>query len=143
LFEEVIVGAFTVEFVFSAVQTGNKSKILNWTDKMIIKNMSIHLHDTSPNIDLPLHTDILKGLLSESVLAQRLVATRYGTGCGTRREDAIYAGLTHPVIAFRVDEESHVWVQISRGLADGTYFCRGAIHDVSQLNSRSRLQQRI
>lgn len=83
----------------------------------------IHLHDPLPNVDLPFDTDILKGLLSESVLAQRLVATGYRTGRGSRREDAVHAGLAHFVIAFWIDEEPHVRVEVSRGLADRTYFC--------------------
>lgn len=83
------------------------------------KANNAHLHHSAPNVNLPLHVDILERLLPKSILPQCLVTPCHGTIRGTRREYPVDAGLAHLVIAFRVNEEPHVWVQVSRGLADG------------------------
>lgn len=66
--------------------------------------------------------DVVKGLPAEPVLAQGLAAAGDGAGGGSGGEDAVDARLAHFVVAFRVDEEAHVRVEVARGLADGADF---------------------
>ena len=79
---------------------------------------NIHLHDPAPDIHLPLHVDVLKGLLAEPVLSQGLVTSRDGTVRRTGREYPVDTRLTHLVVAFGVDEKLHIRIQVSRRLAD-------------------------
>lgn len=83
----------------------------------------VHLHHSAPNVHLPFHIDILECLLAKPVLAQSLVTACHRTVRGTRGEDPVHAGLAHLVVAFGIDEKSHVWVQIPRGFADRAHLC--------------------
>ena len=80
---------------------------------------ALRLSYPSSNINLPLYCNILKRLLSESLLSQGSSAARNRTRGRSLGEYPVDAGLAHLVVAFRVDEESHVWIKISRRLADG------------------------
>ena len=83
------------------------------------KGEDLHVHHAPPDIHFSLNADILKGLLAEAVLAEGLAASSDRAASWTRREDSVDARLAHLVVALRVDQESHVRVQIPRGLADG------------------------
>ena len=65
---------------------------------------------------------VLKRLFSKPVLAKRLAAACDGARGGTGGEDAVDARLAHLVVAFWVDQEAHVRVEVAGGLADGADF---------------------
>lgn len=77
------------------------------------------MHHAPPNIYFSLHSDIFERLLAELVLTQGLATSSNWTVRGTAREDAVHARLAHLVVAFWVDEKSHIGIQVSRGFADG------------------------
>lgn len=72
-----------------------------------------HLHHSLANVDLTFDTNVLECLGTEPVLAQRLVTTGHGAQRRPGREDAVDARLTHLVVAFRIDQEAHVRVQVA------------------------------
>lgn len=77
------------------------------------------MHHAPADIHFSLNSDILKGLLAEAVLAKGFATSSDGAASWTRRENSIDTRLAHLVVALRVDEESHVRVEIPRRLADG------------------------
>lgn len=62
------------------------------------------------------------------------MTSRHGAVRRTRREYPIDTGLAHLVITFRVDKESHIGVQVPRGLADGTDLYTGLTRPISTSN---------
>jgi len=78
---------------------------------------NIRLRNPPANIHLLLHLDIFKGLPPEPLLAQGPPAPGHGTRGRALREDAVDARLAHLVVAFGVDEEAHVRVQVARRFA--------------------------
>ncbi len=82
----------------------------------------IHRSYPPPHVHLALDFDILKSLFSKPLLAERAMTSSHGTRRGTMAEDAIDAGLTHAVVAFWIDEEAHIAVEISRGFANRADF---------------------
>lgn len=77
------------------------------------------MHHAPPDVHLSLNSNVLKGLLAKAVLAEGFAASSDGATSRARGENSVHAGLAHLVVAFWVDEESHVRVEIPRGLADG------------------------
>jgi hypothetical protein len=120
LFEEIVVGALGVEFFFASVKTrGNR---VRFACRVRAKGADSHVHHAPPDIHFSLNADILKGLLAEAVLAKGLATSGDGAASRARRENSVDTRLAHLVVALRVDEESHVRVEIPRGLADGADF---------------------
>jgi hypothetical protein len=72
----------------------------------------LHVHHAPPNVHLSLNSNVLEGLLAKAVLAEGLAASSDGAASRTRGENSVHAGLAHLVVAFWVDEESHVRVEI-------------------------------
>jgi hypothetical protein len=82
------------------------------------------VHHAPSNIHFSLNSNILKGLLAKAVLAEGLTTSGDGAASGSRGEYSVDAGLAHLVVAFWVDEKSHIRVEIPRGLADGADLCQ-------------------
>lgn len=72
-----------------------------------------------PDINFALNVDVVKGLLAEPLFPQRASTPGDRTRGRTLGEDAVDARLAHFVVAFRVDEEAHVGVEIARRFAYG------------------------
>jgi hypothetical protein len=117
LFEEIVVGALGIEFFLASIET--RRDLVRNSYYGCMGGDGIHVHHAPPDIHLSLNSNVLKGLLAKAVLAEGLAAPSDGAASGTRGEYSVHAGLAHLVVAFRVDEESHVRVEIPRGLADG------------------------
>ncbi len=83
----------------------------------------VHFANFRTDIALPLDPDILKCLSLESAFPKRSPAASDGAGSWSLREDTVYTGLAHPVIAFGVDFEPHVGVQVAGGFAYWTNVC--------------------
>jgi hypothetical protein len=77
-----------------------------------MEESDLHVHHAPPNIHFSLNPNVLKGLLAEAVLSEGLAASCDGAASWTRREYSVDAGLAHLVVTFRVDEKSHVRVEI-------------------------------
>ena len=82
----------------------------------------MRLRHSLADINLLLHLNIFERLLSKLLLSQDFMTADDGALVGALREEVINTRLTHLVIAFWVDEEPHVWVEVLRTLADRTYF---------------------
>lgn len=76
------------------------------------------MHHPSPDIYFALYVDVFECLFAEFVFAQCLAAASNWAAGWASTEDSVHAGLAHLVVAFRVDQEAHVRVEVSRGLAD-------------------------
>ena len=79
----------------------------------------LHSRYPAPYVHLALYLQVLKRLFSEFVLPECSSAAGDRAGSGASREDAVDAGLAHLVVAFWVDEEAHVGVEVAGRLADG------------------------
>ena len=85
--------------------------------------MSIRAYDSSedelsrssyapPDIHLSLNLQILECLRSELGLPQRPFAPCYRTRRRPMAKYAVHTGLAHFMVAFRIDEEAHVRVEV-------------------------------
>jgi len=83
----------------------------------------VHFVDLCTDIALPLDPDVLESLCLESAFPERPPAACDWTRSWTLREDSVDAGLAHPVIAFGVDFEPHVGVQVAGGFAYWADIC--------------------
>lgn len=77
----------------------------------------VHFADFRADITLPLDSDVLKSLGLESALPKRSPTACDWAWSWTLREDAVDAGLAHPMVAFGVDLEPHIGVQVAGGFA--------------------------
>jgi hypothetical protein len=66
-----------------------------------------------------IHLQVLERLRPKFCLPQRPRASSDRTGRGSMTEYAVYTGLAHLVVAFWVDLELHVGVEVARRFADG------------------------
>lgn len=74
--------------------------------------LGLHLSDPTSDVNFPFYLYIFKGLLAETLFPECA-----GTPCDRARagalgEDAVDARLAHFVVAFWVDEEAHIAVEI-------------------------------
>lgn len=77
-----------------------------------MEESDLHVHHTPPDIHFSLNSNVFKGLLAEAVLSEGLAASSDGAASWARREYSVDAGLAHLVVAFWIDEKSHVRVEI-------------------------------
>lgn len=62
---------------------------------------------------------VFERLPAEAGFAEGAGAAGDGAGGRAVGEDAVDAGFAHFVVAFRVHEEAHGWVEVAGGFADG------------------------
>jgi hypothetical protein len=80
---------------------------------------SLHFGNPSSDIHFPLNSQIFKSLISKPVLPKRLLTTRYGAWCRTMTEYSVHTAFAHLVVTFRINHKAHIWIEITRGFADG------------------------
>lgn len=74
----------------------------------------LRFRNPPPDVYFPLHLEVLECLGPELRLPKRLVTSRDRAWRRTVCEDSIDAGFAHLVVAFGIDQEAHMRVEVAR-----------------------------
>ena len=99
-----------------------------------VRGRGLHLSDPPSNINLPLYLYIVEVLLAEALFPKCASTSCDGARGRALGEDAVDTRLAHFVVAFGVDEEAHIGIEIAGRFAYGADVCKAELVGVNRSN---------